>query len=507
VKEAAIILPNANSVEQQSSYRQIMKATSIFGGVQFFNIIISIIRTKLIAVLLGPSGMGIAALLNSTTGMITNITNFGLGTSAIKDIAAANTSDNKKRISTIVTVFRKLVWFTGTIGFAVTLVLSPWLSDLTFGNRNYTFAFALLSITLLLGQLSVGQMVVLQGMRKMQHLAKANIFGSALGLLCTFPLYYLYKIDAIVPAIIITSIITLSLSWFFSRKIKMDRINVSMKETVFEGKSMLTMGFMINLSILITFGVSYILRLFISRTGGIEQVGLYNSGFSIINMYVAMIFTAMATDYYPRLSAVAENNFQCKKAINQQAEIALLILAPIILVFLVFIQWVVVILYSKSFLGINGMIHWAVLGIFFKAASWSIAFILLAKGASKLFFWSELFANTYQLLFNLIGYKFWGLDGLGVSYMLGYIIYLIQVFIIARMRYEFAFEKQFYQIFCIQFILGIICFEITRISTSYWVFFVGAILIFCSTVYSYKELDKRIGIKELILGIMKKVKK
>jgi len=36
------------------------------------------------------------------------------------------------------------------------------------------------------------------------------------------------------------------------------------------------------------------------------------------------------------------------------------------------------------------MIHWAALGIFFKAASWPIAYLIIAKGDSKTFFMSEL---------------------------------------------------------------------------------------------------------------------
>jgi O-antigen/teichoic acid export membrane protein len=158
---------------------------------------------------------------------------------------------------------------------------------------------------------------------------------------------------------------------------------------------MLQMGFMISLSGLLAVGASYIVRIFISRTGGVEQVGLYNAGFAIINTYVGLVFTAMATDYYPRLSAVAHDNRLCKQTINQQAEIAILILAPILVVFLTFINWVVILLYSRQFIAVNGMIYWAALGMFFKAASWSIAFIFLAKGSSKLFFWNELIANIY----------------------------------------------------------------------------------------------------------------
>ena len=373
--------------EEQKSYRQIMKATSLFGGVQVFTIIIAIIRAKFIAILLGPAGMGIAGLLNSTTGLITSLTNFGLGTSAVKNVAAANGSGNEGRIAVITTIVKRWVWVTGLLGMIITIVTAPLLSRLTFGNSDYTFSFIAISVSLLLTQLSSGQMIILQGMRKLQYLAKASLTGSVLGLLLTLPLYFWLGIKGIVPAILVTSLITFGGALYFSRKIKLPIKKVSKARTLAEGKDMLTMGFMISISGMIALGVSYIVQVFISRTGGVAQVGLYNSGFSIINTYVAMVFTAMATDYYPRLAASAQDYQLSRQTINQQAEIALLILAPIIMIFLVFIRWVIIILYTDKFLAIDGMIHWAILGIFFKAASWSIAFIFLAKGASKLFFW------------------------------------------------------------------------------------------------------------------------
>ncbi len=76
-----------------------MKATALFGGVQIFNIFIQIIRSKVVATLLGPAGMGIMGLLNSTIDIIGKSTNFGLGLSAVKNIAAANSTKNKEQFS------------------------------------------------------------------------------------------------------------------------------------------------------------------------------------------------------------------------------------------------------------------------------------------------------------------------------------------------------------------------------------------------------------------------
>jgi len=488
----------------QSSYHQIVKATSIFGGVQIFNILISIIKSKFVAVLLGPTGMGIMGLLSSTIGLISGLTNFGLSTSAVRNVAEADGTGDKNRISLIITVLRRWVWLTGLFGMIVTIITAPLLSKITFGNYNYSILFIWVSVSLLFTQLSSGQMIVLQGLRKLQFLAKANLIGSILGLFFNIPLFYLFGTQGIVPAIIISSFSTFISSWFFFHKINLEKIKVNLRTTLSEGKNMFIMGFIISLSGLITLGVSYLIRIFISNQGGVEQVGLYNAGFVIINNYVGLIFTAMGTDYYPRLSAVAYSNELCKQFINEQAEIAVLIMAPFLMIFLVFINYIIIILYSKNFLAINEMIHWAALGMFFKAVSWAIAFVLLAKGESRLFFWNELLANVYILLFNIIGYKLFGLEGLGISFVFAYLFYLIQVFYISKLKYKFSFNKDFIYIFLFQFILAIICFIETNIIPKPYSYLIGCILIFISFGYSYIELDKRINIKSIGAFIRKK---
>lgn len=487
--------------EKQSSYSQIFKATSLFGGVQVFNILISIIRSKFIAVLLGPGGMGIAGLINSTLRLIEGFSGFGLGTSAVKNVAAANAADDHKQLSHVVVVLRRLVWITGLLGAAFTFFLSPWLSQLTFGNHDYSSAFKWVSITLLFNQISVGQGVVLRGMRQLRLMAKATLFGSFFGLFVSIPLYYVYGIKGIVPAIIASSLMSLLLTWYFSGKVKINETRINLSEALNEGKDMVRMGLMLSLSGLISLGASYIVRVFISSRGGIDQVGLYNAGFAIINTYVGLVFTSMATDYYPRLSGVANNNEAARVLINEQAEIAILILAPILTVFLVFINWIVIVLYSARFIAVNAMILWAAIGIYFKAASFSIGYILLAKGASKLFLWNELAANIYILAFNLIGYTVAGLEGLGISFLAGYSVHFLQVFFVSRVKYDFYFDKSFIYIFLIQLSLGVLCFVAVKTLNSPWSYLSGVTLILTSLGFSYFELRNRIDFKLAIQKI------
>jgi O-antigen/teichoic acid export membrane protein len=488
----------------QSSYRQIFKATGLFGGVQVFNILISVVRSKFIAVLLGPTGVGIMGLLTSTTGLITGLTNFGLGTSSVRNVAEAHAQGDGRKIGIVVSTLRRLVWITGILGAFITLIFAPWLSELTFETKDYTYAFMFLSITLLFAQLSVGQNVVLQGTRKLKYLAKANVLGSLLGLIITVPLYYFFRLDGIVPAIIIASLFTLALSWYFSRKVPIEKIRLSFGDLCKEGKGMLRMGFMLSLSGLIAMGGSYLTRIYIRSEGGVDEVGLYNAGFAIIVTYAGLVFNAMATDYYPRLSGVAHDNKLARHTINQQAEIAILILAPVLMIFFVFIKRVVQILYSNEFMPVTGMIQWAALGMFFRAAVFPVGYLFLAKGASSVFLASELLSSFYVLLFNIWLYKVFGITGMGIAFLMTYIIGLLQVFLIAKIKYLFTFSRSFIRLFLMQLFCAIGCFCVMRFMEAPYHYIAGSGLIGLSVVYSLKGLNKRMELKKLIFSKLRK---
>jgi O-antigen/teichoic acid export membrane protein len=201
--------------DSKASYSHIIKTTSLFGGVQFLTIIISIIRTKLIAIFIGPAGMGIITLLNSAINVLSGISGLGIETSGIKHIASNYKNNDLSSVAKIAAIVKKLAVFTGILGCLLTIFLSTWLSQLTFGNSNHSFSFIFISVTLLFKQLMVGELVILQGLRRMRLLAKANFYGNLYGLVFSIPLYYYYRIDAIVPTIIVASLSSLAFSLFY----------------------------------------------------------------------------------------------------------------------------------------------------------------------------------------------------------------------------------------------------------------------------------------------------
>ncbi len=497
--------------DNQQSYRKVLNATSLFGGVQVINIIISLIRSKVIALLIGPFGMGISNLLLTTMELINGLTNLGLERSAVKDISLANTNSNSKSVAITISVLKKLVWLTITIGVILMIVLSPWLSEIAFGNKDYTISFIWISIALLFKQLSSSQLAILQGLRKLKSLAKANLLGNFIGLLITLPLYYFYKIDAIVPAIIIATFMSFVFTYYYSQKLDIESVTISRKEAVSEGKGMIKLGVMLSLSSLITLLVAYIIRIYIGSANvteelGLIDVGLYSAGFVILNSYVGIIFNAMGTDYFPRLSEIANDINKLRKTVLEQATVAILLIAPIIVVFLACAPFIIVILYSHEFSPIVAMVTWGILGMIFKAVSWSMGYMIIAKGDSKVFIKTSIGFNAILLSINIIGYHFRGLEGIGISFFIYYIIHFIAIRMITYYRYDFYFEKGFYKIFTFTVIMCLLAFSFTFIPSSILKYSLISGLILVSCWYSYKELDKKIGIKEYLAGIFKRKK-
>jgi len=491
-------------MDKSNSYNQIAKATGIFGGVQVFNILISIIRSKFVAVLLGTNGVGIMGLFTATTSTIASITNLGISFSAVRTISIASGSNNQTLISRTIITLRRWVNFTGIAGALFTLFLAPKLSQWTFGNDTYTWAFVWLSITLFFQEISSGQLALLQGLRKIKQLAKANVLGSFLGLCLSLPLYYWLGIQGIVPALILTAGASLVLSWYFTRKVEVEKVSIRLKESFTEGMGMVKLGSVMMIIGFVSSGFAYLIRTYISRTGGIEQVGLYTAAWAIVSNYVGMVFTAMGTDYFPRLSAVNNDNHQLKKLVNQQAEIAILILGPILIFLLSALPFVIRILLTPNFMPIIGLIQWALIGVLFKAASWSISFIILAKGDSIFFFISELAAHITILTSNVLLYHFFKLEGLGFAFLISYLVHLIVVFVIVRIKYNFSFSASFIKLFLIQFAFtsaaSIVVWQIGFPKG----FFSGAILLIASLLYSYYEANKRIDIKAILQRIKRK---
>ena len=490
-----------------SDIKKSLKATSIFGGVQVFGIIVSIIRNKLVALLIGPIGIGIVEMYNSTINLIKSFTDFSLHTSAVREISIAYNSKNKESFYHIASVFSRIVWFTGLLGTIVCLFGSPLWSKLSFGNYDYTVGFVLLSCTLLLSQLQVGKTVILQGTQNYRYMAISSVIGNVLGLFTTVPIYYLMGVDGIVLVLIISSAVSYILTYYYSTKVHVEYQKVNKRDVLLEGKGMLKQGLFLSINVLLSYLIIYILRVFVSNKGGLDELGLFSASFAIVNTYVGLVFQAMSKEYYPRISTLSNENDAFNRSVNDQIYLILLIIGPLVAAFLTFSDQILLLLYSDKFIGAGLLMALCMVGVLFEAPSWCMGYIFLAKGDNKAYLIYETITKVQKIITDIVCYLFWGLTGLGISFILSYMYYMAQCLFLCKRRYGFVLERKVLIILSIYTLVCIVLIGV-YITTNIWIrIAIGSLILFISGWYSYTRLNSIINILGAIKYRLSRLKK
>jgi O-antigen/teichoic acid export membrane protein len=480
-----------------------MKASSIFGGVQVFNILITLIRGKAVAVLLGPTGMGINGLLQNSIRLIQNLSNLGLPQSAVRDISAA--SGKAEDQSRIFGVFRQWIFITAALGFAITFFGAPWLSQYTFDNDKYTWDYRLIAFTFVFGSIAGGVYTALRGTRKLKALAASNILSSIVGLCLALPLYYFYGIQGIVPAFILMAFGNFTIAIYFKyRYLDIKAAAMSFQTAILEGLPMVKLGLSMSVTTLLASGSSFLILAFISRYGNLNDVGLYTAAQTITTSYVGMVFTAMSTDYFPRLSEALSNKRDWKKVVEQQTEIVLLILTPLVFILISSAPLLVEILLSSEFLKSIDYIIAAVGGVFLKAPVWAMGFVIISSGKSRLLIVVEIIAIIVQLSLCIAGYHFYGLLGMGLGFSVSYLFSLIFQGLILKFYFNFIYStKVLFYIFSGALLLALCVFSILYLGypAAYW-YVIPVTLIVC--FFSLYRMNQVVDLVEFFYRFLKR---
>jgi len=488
-----------------TNYKSIFKATSIFGGVQVFNILITLIRGKALAILIGTAGMGLNGLFMSGLNLIKTVSSLGIADSAIRDISKAHASGDRQAMAVTATIFNRWIWITAALGIVLTILFSPLLSQFSFSSKEHTASYMLLSLTFVFGALTGGIYALLRGTRQIKYLAQANILGAVAGLLIALPIFYFYGIKGVVPAILATAFGNYLISLFFRNKISFERIQLTWSETWVTGKPMVKLGLSLTVISLLTAAVTFALNGYISKTGTLHDLGLYNAGLSIVDGYVGMVFTAMATDYFPRLSGIIHDDVKWKQLVNEQAQLVLIILSIVLVLLISTTPILIRILLSKEFLDAKELIFWSVLAIPLKGLVWVVGFIILAKNDNKLFLIVEIIANLVILFLNMTFYKYYGLVGLGISMLVSYSISIIFMLFILKAKYDFRFSKEVYKLLFVSLFSLSLCLISIKVLGYPNAYYAETLIVLITIAYNVYELNKRMKLKEIYLNIQAKL--
>jgi antigen flippase len=486
-----------NTKAEKDTYGQILKSTALVGGSSVINIAIGIVRTKSMAILLGPAGFGLAGLYGSIANLTQSIAGMGINSSGVRQIAEAVGSNDTERIHRTATVLRRTSIVLGGLGAALLVVFSRQVSKLTFGDDQHAAAVSLLSIAVLFNLVSAGQTALIQGLRHISDLAKVSVIGALLGTITTIPIVYLLRERGVVPSLVGVAALSLVTSWWYSRRVQIETPSLTGHQGGQEAAALLKLGFAFMTSGLMTIGSAYIIRIAVLHKLGLGATGVYQAAWTLGGLYVGFILQAMGADFYPRLTASAKDNPTCNRLVNEQARVSLLLACPGVLATLTFAPLVIALFYSSRFGAAVEMLRWICLGTALQVISWPMGFIIVAKSENRLFFISELAWTAVHLGLAWVCLDRLGLNGAGIAFFGSYAFHVFLNYLIVRRLSGFRWSTENAQtgLFLLSLIAVVFCGF--YVLPWVWASCVGILASLVSCVYSVRVLQHLVSFERL----------
>jgi O-antigen/teichoic acid export membrane protein len=477
-------LINNNMTDKEKSYHHILKCISVFGGVQGLNILIGLVRNKIVAVLLGPEGMGLISLFNSTLNLVSSSTNLGITSSAVREISGDFDRQDSDRIENTVKIVRSWSFLTALVGMLLCMAFSQILNDITFTWGDHTLHFVLLSPIIAMLAVTGGETAILKGLRKLRQLAKIQVYAALITLVTTVPIYYYYGESGIVPSLLLFSLISMSLTIYYSFRLCPLRISFS-RSVLSQGSGMVKLGIAFVMAAIMGSGAEFAIRTFLNRTASLDVVGLYNAGFMMTMTYAGMIFSAMDTDYFPRLSAIGDNRTKQNNTVNNQISVSVLLISPLLVAFMLGMPFILPLLFSGKFMPVIGMMQITVIAMFLRAVKLPLAYINIAKGNSTAYMILEGVCAIVQVLSVILGYRLGGLTGTGAALLVTGLFDLIMLMVYTNIRYGYSMSKAVVAVVLSQLPVILFSYAVTFYHVCLWYWIISFMMTVVSSFVSY----------------------
>lgn len=381
------------------------------------------VSMKIVALLVGPLGIALIGQFGNFNSIVMVLALGGISSGIIK--YTSQYKDNPKKLYK---VWHTVTWVSVILSIPVIIVLlifhnwlaQEFLHDVKYGSILVIFAFSLgfyVANSLLLN--------ILNGLHEIKRFNLLNTLNSTLGLLITIGLVYQYKIYGALLAMVTSQSITFFVIVLFVRKqtwFKLSNFFGKFDKRYFNKLLGFTAMSLTSMCVIPT--SQMFVRGYLASHTSWDVAGCWQGMQKISDAYLMIVYTALGTYFLPKLA-----NLQTREEISKEICSGYKIIMPFVLgsaVLIYFLRdFIINLLFAKSFEAMRGMFAWQLLGDCFKIASYLLAYLMLARAKTKIFMVTEI---VFGISFPLLSYLFInlaGADGAVMAFAINYMIYLV----------------------------------------------------------------------------------
>lgn len=476
--------------DKNTQHKGILKSLFFFASLQIIQTIISLVKVKYASVLIGPKGLGDLTLYTTFSNTVVYLVGFGLFNSAVRNISIANVVGDRSEIQRIFNVVTKILVITTIIASSSMIIFRRQINSLFFDKAiNNESAFVYLVFFIFFSVFANRNNMLIQGMGAYKKLGRSALVSSLISLFAIFPLFYFWGQDAVVASLIFSSFILYIVSSIFKRSLNIKAgFDFRFKGLYIESSQLIKLGIVMMLSSLLGNVVTNIINIYIVRIGSSYDLGLYNAAITISLQYVGLVFVSLSSEFYPRLASVSHDYVQIREMVNNQIEVILVVLFPLLILMQVFATFMVKIFFTSEFSPIIPFIQVSTIAIIFQALAYVLSNIPMAMGHKKyLFLYNSFLPGVVSLIFSLLGYKVFGLMGLVYALYVVNFFHFLPMYFVVKKSYNFSLHKNIMQLlFTVLLVLLLSLIIVLNTKGSVYYFLISFIFIFVSYT-TYKK--------------------
>lgn len=406
------------------SLDRIFKTSAMTGAMSIVTMVAALLRGKVMAMCLGPAGVGLSGILNQVVALESQVLALGLPTVVVKSVAGADVEARPQ----VESVIARLALALGVFGLVLGLVLSPLVAVATFQSFEHLPLVIAASLAVPAAILTSIWCAVIQGRGEVGFLARSQAAFAVVSALVAVPLIWYGGLAGLGVSVVLAALIPVAGLW--SRR---PRYPTAASDDKGIRDSLVRAGLSIIATIAIAQVAAYATRLVVVNQLGVFEAGLYQAALAVSGGLPGFVFSAMALDYYPRISA-ARDGEEIARATNMQVQASMVIATPLFVGMIVFGGSLLDFYYTEEFLGATELMAWMTASVAFRIISWPAGYWLVAKATPREYLLIEGPAALLAPLVTIALLPSAGLAGAGIAMVLSALVYALVIITFMRRR-------------------------------------------------------------------------
>lgn len=395
---------------------------------------------------MGPVGLGILAQLFNFISLAANTINLGvpLGLSAvIPSLSKENSDISNSKIRSYIEYFLLIAAVISAVITFIFLLFSDFFLNLLVDNVQYKTVFIIMILAIPFLVLYSVIESILRGIAKITVIVKITVTSSIISIIFLLPLIYYLSIDGAAIYIVILSMLPLAI---FSIRFKNEfaKFFTAAKKSLLSSEKnvIYKLGIVSVVSTLLHQGAVILLRRMIITNLGLESNGIYQSVLSVSLNAFSIVYIFLTNYTLPKLSGLA-NNEEIKSELNVNLRLLIFILIPAVIILFTYREYLILILFSKSFLSATNLIGFQLIGDIFRAFAALFGLWLIPKMKIKQLITIDISFNIVFIMlpFVLLNYFNFGLTVIPLCYMIAFFVHFILYLIYSRFEIAFRFTN------------------------------------------------------------------